>query len=823
MLTSKSQITLSEATLLRSQSHEPTASTYRYHSQTDAVQIQRECGEDDLNTPTLLSSAVPQSSPRYSGSEVLSSRAGNYIADTTDDYMIVRSNNPLAVSLRHSRYRSPPFNSVATEESSLPFLQSPVGSGQTSIPRDDASSTGDSAVYLNTPSTSSHPSVSSISPSRTPEKSNSALEASAYENHELLSDSAFDIIKTGYHVSTSSLPGNRPYTASLGIPSHWERGQVSGLSVVSDAGDQQHKRQKKKTSEIEAHTSQASVADEQQQRIYDQVEQFPNELSCYQLQSEIFDALVPTRNPQVMQPSYGFLPKAHLYRLVDENSVFRELTKDLPRASPMHTLHKNRQYAASVCTETEVEHDGKLKIKSFRKIFAVLVLAEMSSSISKFLDEDVSDLDLPLFRNGATMARRHQDASETRNKALTCFGCGPWSPTKLRNFETFQWTMLAPFFSQGECGDVKHYPLQDQHILPFVSPKKAEDDAIEHLGGYGKVFMVRIHEEHRNFQDPQLCERGFAIKQLYESNPRAFKKEVNILKKFSGDRSHPHVVSLLATYEQFKKYHLVFYRAEGDLFKLWKELIPNPVLNYNSIKWMAKQCAGVAEGLLKLHKHLTFGVLSHIDTEEDTTHNSIGIRHVRMATSTPPLQRMDREDNEVPSSPSWAPVVRQQIDHVAQIEQYGRHGDINPGNLLWYDEPYKDIWTLRGTLKISDFGQAELNSQFSRSGKRSVANTMTYRPPECDLQPKIIRQSYDIWCLGCVYLEFVTWILGGERLLIQFVKQRTTRDVFQNNHKTDTFFQLVRGPDSEHAEVMIKPAVTKVSGAYYNEALGILT
>ena len=85
---------------------------------------------------------------------------------------------------------------------------------------------------------------------------------------------------------------------------------------------------------------------------------------------------------------------------------------------------------------------------------------------------------------------------------------------------------------------------------------------------------------------------------------------------------------------------------------------------------------------------------------------------------------------------------------------------------------------------------------------------MTYRPPECDLQPKIIRQSYDIWCLGCVYMEFVTWMLGGVKLWNDFAKKRLTWDVFLST-KTDTFFEIVKNEDTD-VRVMVKEAVTKV-------------
>jgi serine/threonine protein kinase len=145
--------------------------------------------------------------------------------------------------------------------------------------------------------------------------------------------------------------------------------------------------------------------------------------------------------------------------------------------------------------------------------------------------------------------------------------------------------------------------LQDEHILPFVASGNAQDQVIDKTGGYGKVIMVRIHPDHHNFQDRQLCERGFAVKQqLHDEDREAYKREIGILMKFSGDRSHQHVVSLLATYEQFKKFHLVFYRAEGDLFEYWKKLKPSPDLTYSNVIWMVAQCKGIAEGLSKLHR-----------------------------------------------------------------------------------------------------------------------------------------------------------------------------------------------------------------------------
>jgi serine/threonine protein kinase len=140
------------------------------------------------------------------------------------------------------------------------------------------------------------------------------------------------------------------------------------------------------------------------------------------------------------------------------------------------------------------------------------------------------------------------------------------------------------------------------------------------------------------------------------------------------------------------------------------------------------------------------------------------------------------------------------------VRKWGRHGDLKPENILFFcdaNDPH-------GTLKISDFGEAELNSRWSKTKRRSkVANTMTYRPPECDLQPKIIRQSYDIWCLGCVYMEFVTWMLGGVELWKHFAFERLKWDIFQSSY-TDTFFEIVKNDEGD-VRVMVKEAVTKVS------------
>jgi serine/threonine protein kinase len=146
-----------------------------------------------------------------------------------------------------------------------------------------------------------------------------------------------------------------------------------------------------------------------------------------------------------------------------------------------------------------------------------------------------------------------------------------------------------------------------------------------------------------------------------------------------------------------------------------------------------------------------------------------------------------------------------------QRVRYGRHGDICPNNILWFKDTSNEDGLLTGTLKLADFGQAALSSLSSKTKPRSNAITMTYGPPESDLADKSIRQSYDIWSLGCVLLEFVTWILGGEDFMLAFANKRLAPDIFRSNMNTDIFFETLTNPLTLVMEVMVKSSVAQVS------------
>jgi len=224
------------------------------------------------------------------------------------------------------------------------------------------------------------------------------------------------------------------------------------------------------------------------------------------------------------------------------------------------------------------------------------------------------------------------------------------------------------------------------------------------------------------------------------------------------------LISLLATYEQFNSYFLIFHWAEADLQKYWSKINPKPSVDRDTVLWMAEQCKGIVSGVVKIHEYV---------------------------------------------STSW----KLHPDKAKREVLFGRHGDIKPENVLWFPNPDEEK-DKRGTLKLSDFGLAELSSHRTKSmkPKTNPAASPPYRAPEWDLDDSSrISRSYDTWTLGCLYLEFITWQLGGWELVDEFAEERKSPDPMWFGIPTDTFFKIVHDKITRKAGAVVKPSVSKVS------------
>lgn len=243
------------------------------------------------------------------------------------------------------------------------------------------------------------------------------------------------------------------------------------------------------------------------------------------------------------------------------------------------------------------------------------------------------------------------------------------------------------------------------------------------------------------------------MKRLRQKTFVKFKDEVDALKRFNG-KIHPHLVTLLATFSQAEYYHMIFPWAECDLDQYWEDH-PEPYPgDADLVRWLSRQCLGIMEAVSVIH------------------------------------------------NPSYS----------TSEKQYGRHGDIKAENILWF-KSRPDNPNDRGILVISDFNLTAINSDKSRSMQPNTGLKMTpsYRPPECDIKGGTISRNFDIWTLGCLYLELVCWLLRGHAGKTRFDEERTTTLIFGT--KTNIYFDIQERKNTAPGMYVfkVKDVVSRVS------------
>ncbi|KAI0468301.1 hypothetical protein F4859DRAFT_491162 [Xylaria cf. heliscus] len=538
------------------------------------------------------------------------------------------------------------------------------------------------------------------------------------------------------------------------------------------------------------------------------------------LHSRIWKHMVKTPTGQL------FLPNGSLDELITKDSVEEELRRIFTSKNPTDDKRKPedeaRKLSKRICIKEEIL-DGGNCFKPIRQIFAILVLMREASQISRFIKQGLSDNELPL-----SITEDEEKKINPQRRRGSCVGLSfeglpyfkRWLPGLKDQFWEMQWRVIAPVLTEGEYNDIQFLPLHEKDILPFISSNDVPTQDVGH-GGFGVVYTALIHPKHHNFSDAALCEGGFAIKQIDRLKKKSFYQERKILKKFKGRNAHPHVVNLLSTFKQGRNLSLVFYRAEGDLRDFWRKR-PKPDFRKETVIWVAKQSSGIAGALMKLHHHYTFSRLNENDEDlediPESARKAIIAKEPQNADGSPPLIRVTSDtvttEHDIASSEGeqWKAAEHKvlatddQLDSTGKIRKYGRHGDIKPENLLWYKDQKDEF----GVLRFTDFGVSELNSSLSKSKVVSnIAGTLAYRAPESDIPEWPTRQSADMWSLGCVYLEFITWLLGGESLLREFCEKRMSWDN-AGHVKMDTFFDSdhSKGPSGTVIELKVKSCVT---------------
>lgn len=272
----------------------------------------------------------------------------------------------------------------------------------------------------------------------------------------------------------------------------------------------------------------------------------------------------------------------------------------------------------------------------------------------------------------------------------------------------------------------------------------------------------------------------------------AFQLEVKALLKI---KSRKHVVKLLTTYEHHNHYHLIFRWAEGgNLADMWRTHVKEPVIDHGRICWFAEQCYGLAHGLDGIH---------------DTKLSQKEVDDIQGSLATTPPTR---------AAPQTQYLTVKQFDvHKDALPDgdYGRHGDLNPENVLWFSQDHNRFG--HGELKISDFGLTTFHSMLTTEVcPVGVPVTYTYMAPEYDLYEEVSR-PFDIWSLACTYLEFITWMLLGADGLDKFSERRLNETGSRKNFLCDNFYKIIREGKNTRAEV--KQSVEKVRHSLVSNTL----
>ncbi|KAL8347560.1 hypothetical protein RB601_003041 [Gaeumannomyces tritici] len=464
----------------------------------------------------------------------------------------------------------------------------------------------------------------------------------------------------------------------------------------------------------------------------------------------------------------GYLPFAALLRLMTADRIREELQEECgitqgDRITELCAKIAPAGLASSPsrwCEHAPESGGSHLETPAgYLTVFALLLEVGRGDLIGHFIDQGLSDHKLPL-RIKVLPNRGLQLADIRKPDAITKSHWLRHADVKVLRAE--QWSFFTPFFDCEPDGTPKHYELPTEAQLPWRQPGKNEKKEwptsdVGHCqgsawnreaapgaealtGGFGTVELVIIdpdsHGFHPLLQQLSLPNKWFAIKSLRRADVVNYKKEIDNLTRFTG-RSHENLVTLLATFTHRDKYSLIFPSADCDLDHYWKRL-GSPKKTPEFTFWVSAQVLGLTEAIHTIHE-------------------------------PPNIFLGDPE------------------------RKFGRHGDLKPENILYY--PSADGSKAPDKLVITDFGLADVHRELSKSAvpKNELSYTRSWAPPECDMKGDI-NTLWDIWSLGCIFLDMACWMLGddrktGQKRRDEFAFARRRHGLLHNT--TEQFYSII--------------------------------
>ncbi|KAM7212507.1 hypothetical protein V8F06_012129 [Rhypophila decipiens] len=338
------------------------------------------------------------------------------------------------------------------------------------------------------------------------------------------------------------------------------------------------------------------------------------------------------------------------------------------------------------------------------KTFAILVYIGCTKWISGLWRADFMDDKLPIV-NDDLFNILSRDSRQSLNRVSELRG-------QVRSFIQSQWLFTAVAY---DLKSLKHREIDHRHRIPFL--QKVEIDR----GGFSVVWKTVLHKEYLLYDKEHLITiKGnaelhpvLALKELTTLSA-AGREEIGIKDSLSeasilmvmNEINHTHLIHTIAHYTQNRKDYFLFpFATHGSLRKYWTT--KPPVVDARYVRWLIVQMLGLADAIRELH------------------------------------------------------------------EKNCRHGDLKPENILCFSTEGTGGESEVPTLVIADVGLAKIHEEITakRYGPTTTkAGTVMYSPPEYEYPNQAAPWSrlFDVWSLGCVFLEFVVWMLEGPDGLTKF-------------------------------------------------------
>ena len=300
--------------------------------------------------------------------------------------------------------------------------------------------------------------------------------------------------------------------------------------------------------------------------------------------------------------------------------------------------------------------------------------------------------------------------------------------TMYSQFQDNQRHFMAHIFPDSNDTKAKqHQPIDSCRIIPILHKKERG------RGANAKVYAIRIHEDYHNFT-PNRNEK-MALKILNMTlDDESRNDECDVLRTLA-EVPHDHLIPFYASWTYNQRYHMLFPLAKCDLYSYLKKT-PAPSLASEKVLWLIAQMAGLAAAVNHIHYLGPAGLGPSGKTTD-------GITRPRICA----------------------------------------HMDLSLKNVLLFKG---DI------MKISDFGTAKIREIVSGESvvglHRNGGGNLEYAAPEHELTNESISRPYDIWSLGCIFLEILLWAFGKGPDLEAFRQERLISPQQPSGGRTAAFY-----------------------------------